>query len=134
MIILPSLKYYQAYPEYLKARLASIKSGSAGSWRILAVLCLIDALVKHHTTDVCIQQITSLLYKHQVTLILAWRPFDAARYIETFKIYENKAPDPIMESKIKDDPLSQVNDSYYILYYNSIGYSISYMYSNDKFY
>lgn len=47
------------------------------------------------------------LYQHW-TLILAWRPLDAARYIETLKMYENKTPEIIMEKRLKEDAISQV--------------------------
>jgi hypothetical protein len=41
------------------------------------------------------------------TLLLAWRPLEAARYIEALKFYETKSPDVIMPSKKNEDSLSQ---------------------------
>ncbi|KAF8958216.1 ssDNA endonuclease and repair protein rad10, partial [Haplosporangium bisporale] len=44
------------------------------------------------------------------TVICAWSNEEAARYIETFKAYENKAPDAIKE-RVENDYLSKLTDS-----------------------
>lgn len=43
------------------------------------------------------------------TVVCAWSNEEAARYIETFKAYENKAPDAIKE-RVENDYLSKLTD------------------------
>jgi DNA excision repair protein ERCC-1 len=42
-----------------------------------------------------------------MTLMLAWSAEEAGRIVETYKIFENKPPDMIME-KVESDPHSKV--------------------------
>lgn len=46
---------------------------------------------------------------NELTLVCVWSNEEAARYIETFKAYENKAPDAIKE-RIDNDYLSKLTD------------------------
>ena len=44
---------------------------------------------------------------NQVTVMLAWSAEEAARYLETYKVYENKPSDQLHE-RHADDYLSQI--------------------------
>lgn len=46
---------------------------------------------------------------NDLTLVCAWSNEEAARYIETYKAYENKAPDAIKE-RVDNDYLSKLTD------------------------
>lgn len=46
---------------------------------------------------------------NDLTLVCAWSNEEAARYIETYKAYENKAPDAIKE-RVENDYLSKLTD------------------------
>lgn len=46
---------------------------------------------------------------NDLTVVCAWSNEEAARYIETFKAYENKPPDSIKE-RVDDDYVSKLTD------------------------
>ena len=48
-----------------------------------------------------------ILQMNQVTVRLAWSAEEAARYLETYKVYENKPSDQLHE-RHADDYLSQI--------------------------
>lgn len=47
----------------------------------------------------CIQELTKVALLSSLTLMLAWSPVEAARYLEAFKIYENKPPEVLQGIK-----------------------------------
>lgn len=94
-----SLKYHHLHPEYIYSRIS--KLGKSYNLRIL--LILVD--VENHQAS--IQELVKTSIVNQYTLILAWSSEEAARYLETYKAYENMSPALIME-KPSTDYLSQV--------------------------
>ncbi|KAF9560776.1 Excision repair cross-complementation group 1 [Mortierella alpina] len=62
------------------------------------------------THQQAIRELTRIAMVNELTVICAWSNEEAARYIETFKAYENKAPDAIKE-RIDNDYLSKLTDS-----------------------
>ena len=53
----------------------------------------IDVAEPHHS----LKHLTRICILADLTLMLAWNAEDAGRIIETYKIYEKKPPDLIME-------------------------------------
>eukprot|EP00940_MAST-03C_sp_MAST-3C-sp2_P000276 g276.t1 len=108
-----SLRYHRLHPEYLFKRLKELKN----KYRVRVIFCSVDMednedpLLAVRQTDYCVThslahfrrftkpnrshvfahpaQITKLSVFHECTLILAWSHREMARYIETFKAYEN---------------------------------------------
>ena len=54
-----------------------------------------------------LKQLTKICVLADLTLMVAWSPEEAGRLIETYKIFENKPPDMIME-KSDGNPFMQV--------------------------
>mmetsp|Transcript_27042 Transcript_27042/g.69477 ORF Transcript_27042/g.69477 Transcript_27042/m.69477 type:complete len:367 (+) Transcript_27042:198-1298(+) len=86
-----SLRYHLLHPEYVHARLRGLLAGGAFRHRFL--LAQVD-------TDDCVrplEAITKAAVRADVTLLLAWSPEEAARWLETLKAYERKPADAIQE-------------------------------------
>ncbi|XP_064406323.1 DNA excision repair protein ERCC-1-like [Halichondria panicea] len=98
----PSVRYHSLHPDYIHCRLKEL--GKQYELRILLVY--VDTTESHHA----LQELTKMALLADLTLILAWSPEEAARYLETYKAYENKPPDLIME-RTDSDFSSRVIDS-----------------------
>ncbi|XP_064405724.1 DNA excision repair protein ERCC-1-like isoform X3 [Halichondria panicea] len=97
-----SVRYHSLHPDYIHCRLKEL--GKQYELRILLVY--VDTTESHHA----LQELTKMALLADLTLILAWSPEEAARYLETYKAYENKPPDLIME-RTDSDFSSRVIDS-----------------------
>lgn len=84
-----SLRYHQLNPDYIHDRLKLL--GNAYQLRVL--LCQIDVPEPNHS----LKHLTRICILADLTLMLAWNNEDAAKIIETYKIFEFKPPDMIME-------------------------------------
>ncbi|XP_015116501.1 DNA excision repair protein ERCC-1 [Diachasma alloeum] len=89
-----SLRYHQLNPDYIHDRLKLL--GNAYQLRVLLVQ--IDIPDPNHQ----LKNLTRICILADLTLMLAWSAEDAARIIETYKSYENKPPDMIMERPDSD--------------------------------
>ncbi|PSN50432.1 DNA excision repair protein ERCC-1 [Blattella germanica] len=65
----------------------------------------VDSKDPHHA----LKNLTRISLLTDVTLMLAWSPEEAGRIIETYKIFEHKPPDMIMESQKCGPYLKLVN-------------------------
>lgn len=63
----------------------------------------VDVKDPHHP----LKNLTRICILANMTLILAWNPEEAGKIIETYKIYENKPADKIME-KSESSPYLKV--------------------------
>jgi len=80
-----------------------------------------------------LKQLTKMCLVADLTLILAWSCEEAGKLIETYKIFENKPPDLIME-KAEGDDYSRVNiifnlflkQHYFKIYFSKLGGKCSY--------
>lgn len=54
-----------------------------------------------------LKNLTRICLLADLTLMLAWNSDEAGKIIETYKIYQNKPPDKIME-RIENDPHQKV--------------------------
>ncbi|GAB1601582.1 uncharacterized protein LOC115218575 [Argonauta hians] len=89
-----SLRYHQLHPEYIHKRLESL--GKSYDLRVM----LVQVDVKD--CSYLLKDLGKMCILANCTLILAFSPEEAGRYLETYKVYENKPPDAIMEKTDKD--------------------------------
>ncbi|XP_014277747.1 DNA excision repair protein ERCC-1 isoform X2 [Halyomorpha halys] len=90
-----SLKYHSLKPDYINDRLKLL--GKLYDLRVLLVH--VDMKDPHHS----LRHLTRVCLLTDMTLMLAWNYEEAAKIIETYKIFEHKPPDLIME-KVESDP------------------------------
>ncbi|KAF1806336.1 restriction endonuclease type II-like protein [Mucor lusitanicus] len=100
-VIYLSLRYHRLYPTYIYDRLNSVKGLYVK--RILLVYVDVDSF---HDA---LREINRIAILSDFTLMLAWSPEEAGRYLETYKAFENKAPDLIRE-KVDDEYFAKMTD------------------------
>jgi len=96
-----SLRYHAINPDYIHERLK--KLGHSYELRVLLVQC--DVQDPQHA----LRELASIALLSDCTLLVAWSSDAAARYLETYKSYEDKPPDLIME-KTERDFIGRVTD------------------------
>ncbi|CAD6215564.1 GSCOCG00000375001-RA-CDS [Cotesia congregata] len=96
-----SIKYHQLNPDYIHDRLKLL--GTAYQLRVLLVH--IDVPEPNHA----LKHLTRICILADLTLMLAWSNEDAARIIETYKIFEYKPPEMIMERGDSDPQLKLIS-------------------------
>mmetsp|Transcript_21246 Transcript_21246/g.41672 ORF Transcript_21246/g.41672 Transcript_21246/m.41672 type:complete len:217 (+) Transcript_21246:310-960(+) len=84
-----SMRYHLLHPDYLYSRISEVKR----DFRLRVVLCVVD--IQNCQTPLML--LTSLASANDFTVILCWSQQECARYLETYKIYERKAPKAIQE-------------------------------------
>ncbi|KAF8955912.1 ssDNA endonuclease and repair protein rad10 [Entomortierella lignicola] len=100
-VLFLSIRYHRLHPEYIFNRIAAL--GKTFVLRVLLVLVDVD------THQQAIRELTRVAMINDFTIVCAWSNEEAARYIETYKAYENKAPDAIKE-RVDNDYLSKLTD------------------------
>ncbi|OXU28270.1 hypothetical protein TSAR_010961 [Trichomalopsis sarcophagae] len=88
-ILFLSLRYHQLNPDYIHERLKTLGS----SYNLRVLLVQVDVAEPHHS----LKHLTRICILADLTLMLAWSAEEAGKIIETYKAYENKPPDMIME-------------------------------------
>ncbi|XP_065826198.1 DNA excision repair protein ERCC-1-like [Oscarella lobularis] len=96
-----SLKYHNLYPDYIHGRLKDLGNNFA-----LRVLLVVVDIVDSQKS---LQEIAVIAVLANCTLILAWSLEEAARYLETYKAFENKPPD-ILKERVEKDYMSRLVD------------------------
>ncbi|XP_068185739.1 DNA excision repair protein ERCC-1 [Antennarius striatus] len=96
-----SLKYHSLNPNYIHDRLKLL--GRSFTLRVLLVQ--VDVKDPHHA----LKELAQICIRADCTLILAWSPEEAGRYLETYKSYEKKPAD-ILKEQVEMDYLSKVTD------------------------
>ena len=96
-----SLRYHTLNPNYIHERL---KTFTGFELRILLVQ--VDVSEPHHS----LKQLMRICILSDLTLMLAWSQEEAGKILETYKAFENKPPDLIME-KSNPDPHSKLVDA-----------------------
>lgn len=89
-----SIKYHALKPDYIADRIKAL--GKLYELRVLLVL--VDSKDPHHS----LKYLTRVCLICDLTLMLAWSPEEAGQMIETYKVFENKPPDMIMEKQDMD--------------------------------
>eukprot|EP01118_Nematostelium_gracile_P010473 TRINITY_DN3613_c0_g1_i1.p1 TRINITY_DN3613_c0_g1~~TRINITY_DN3613_c0_g1_i1.p1 ORF type:complete len:382 (+),score=97.92 TRINITY_DN3613_c0_g1_i1:40-1185(+) len=97
-----SLKYHLLHPQYIYTRIAELKS----DYRCRILLVIVD--IENPTK--ALQELARIALATEYTLILAWDNEEAARYIETYKKFENKGPD-IIKERPKEDFSGLITDT-----------------------
>ncbi len=98
-----SLRYHTLNPNYIHERLKQLGT-KAFELRILLVQ--VDISEPHHS----LKQLMRIAILSELTLMLAWSHEEAGKILETYKSFENKPPDMIME-KANPDPHSKLVDA-----------------------
>nr|KAF6406683.1 ERCC excision repair 1, endonuclease non-catalytic subunit [Molossus molossus] len=96
-----SLRYHNLHPDYIHERLQSL--GKNFALRVL----LIQVDVKD--PQYALKELAKICILADCTLVLAWSPEEAGRYLETYKAYEQKPADLLME-KVEQDFVSRVTE------------------------
>lgn len=96
-----SLRYHNLNPNYIHERLKAL--GSSFVLRVLLVQ--VDVKDPHHA----LKELARICIMADCTLILAWSPEEAGRYLETYKSYEKKPAD-LLKEQVEKDYLSKVTD------------------------
>ncbi|KAG8000721.1 Protein arginine N-methyltransferase 2 [Nibea albiflora] len=89
-----SLRYHNLNPNYIHDRLKLL--GQTFTLRVL--LIQVDVKDPHHA----LKELARICIMADCTLILAWSPEEAGRYLETYKSYEKKPADLLKEQVEKD--------------------------------
>lgn len=84
-----SMKYHLLNPTYIHQRIREL--GKAYDLRVL--LTFVDVKEPRH----CIKELEKICIYSNLTMILCWTPEEVGRYLETYKAYEFKSADIIME-------------------------------------
>ncbi|KAG7467304.1 hypothetical protein MATL_G00151920 [Megalops atlanticus] len=96
-----SLRYHNLNPNYIHDRLKQL--GQTFTLRVLLVQ--VDVKDPHHA----LRELARICVMADCTLILAWSPEEAGRYLETYKSYEKKPAD-LLKEHVEKDYLSKVTD------------------------
>jgi len=84
-----SLRYHALNPTYIHERLKQL----GHTYELRVLLVQIDVKETQHA----LKELASICMLSDCTLLVAWSAEAAARYLETYKAYEDKPPDIIME-------------------------------------
>lgn len=98
-----SLRYHKLNPNDIHDRLKQL--GRSYNLRILLVQ--VDIIELHHL----LKDLAKICILADCTLILAFSPEEAGRYLEAYKVYEFKPPDAIME-KTEQDFVSKLTECF----------------------
>ena len=84
-----SVRYHTLQPEYIHERIKLLGKGH----RLRVLLVQVDLKDPQHV----LSQLMRLAILSELTLMLAWNIEEAAAILETYKLFETKPPDMIME-------------------------------------
>ncbi|XP_006871398.1 PREDICTED: DNA excision repair protein ERCC-1 [Chrysochloris asiatica] len=96
-----SLRYHNLHPDYIHERLQNL--GKNFALRVL----LVQVDVKD--PQQALKELAKVCILADCTLVLSWSPEEAGRYLETYKAYEQKPADLLME-KLEQDFVSRVTE------------------------
>ncbi|KAL6485030.1 hypothetical protein MHYP_G00070750 [Metynnis hypsauchen] len=96
-----SLRYHNLNPNYIHERLKQLGQ----SFTLRVMLVQVDVKDPHHA----LKELAQICIMADCTLILAWSPEEAGRYLETYKSYEKKPAD-LLKEQVEQDYLSKVTD------------------------
>ncbi|XP_054039886.1 DNA excision repair protein ERCC-1 isoform X3 [Rissa tridactyla] len=94
-----SLRYHHLHPGYIHDRLRQL--GRSYGLQLL--------LVQVDDPHQALKELAKVCILADCTLLLAWSPEEAGRYLETYKAYEQKPPD-LLKERVEQDFLSRMTD------------------------
>ncbi|CEG40903.1 dna excision repair protein ercc-1 [Plasmopara halstedii] len=104
-VLFLSVRYHLLHNSYLDERLQSVRKDDPTRYKTKVVLCFVDV----DDNEVALREINRVTLLSDFTLVLAWSWLEAARYLETFKAYENKSA-TIIKEKIEAEFLPKASD------------------------
>lgn len=99
-VLFLSVRYHNLKPDYIHERLKQL--GKSYELRVL----LVHVDIKESQN--ALKHLTRVCLLADLTLMLAWSSEEAGKIIETYKLFENRSPDFIME-KAETDNYQKVN-------------------------
>ncbi|XP_074873935.1 DNA excision repair protein ERCC-1 isoform X2 [Carettochelys insculpta] len=96
-----SMRYHNLNPNYIHERLRRLGK----MYELQVLLVQVDVKDPHQA----LKELAKICILADCTLILAWSPEEAGRYLETYKAYEQKPAD-LLKEKVDQDFLSKVTD------------------------
>jgi len=84
-----SIKYHVLYPMYIIGRIKEINSG----YKLKILVVLVD--IEDNTKQLL--DLNKICFTYGLTLVLSWSKEEAARYLESYKAFENKSSASIQE-------------------------------------
>ncbi|XP_068945139.1 DNA excision repair protein ERCC-1 isoform X2 [Petaurus breviceps papuanus] len=96
-----SLRYHNLHPNYIHERL----QGLGKNYTLRVLLLQIDVKDPQRA----LKDLAKMCILADCTLILAWSPEEAGRYLETYKSYEQKPAD-LLKEKLEQDFVSRVTE------------------------
>eukprot|EP01041_Mallomonas_annulata_P005640 gene5640-11379_t len=84
-----SIKYHLLHPLYIHRRIKEL----GRDFRLRVVIVLVD--VEDNINP--LNDLNKICFSNDLTLVLSWSNIEAARYIETFKVYETRPATSIQE-------------------------------------
>ncbi|XP_071986130.1 DNA excision repair protein ERCC-1 [Engystomops pustulosus] len=96
-----SLRYHSLNPDYIHSRMKSLDK----SYTLQILMVLVDVKDSYST----LKELSKICLLADFTLVLSWSPEEAARYLETFKSYEQKPADALKE-RTESNFMSQITD------------------------
>lgn len=130
-ILFLSLKYHNLNPDYIHTRLKQL--GKMFELRVLLVQvdtkvwnvfifglsCNIQFL--HQDPHNALKHLTRICFLADLTLVLAWNAEEAGKIVETYKLFENRPPDLIME-RSEQYPHQKVDYVNYVILNNLLSF------------
>lgn len=89
-----SIRYHSLHPNYIHDRLKTL----GYLYEVRVLLVLVDSQQYHNT----LKELSKTSLAANLTLIVCWSSEEAAKYLESYKIFENKPPDILMEQSDND--------------------------------
>ncbi|KAM9032606.1 DNA excision repair protein ERCC-1 isoform 2-T3 [Sarcophilus harrisii] len=96
-----SLRYHNLHPNYIHDRL----QGLGKNYALRVLLLQVDVKDPQRA----LKELAKMCILADCTLILAWSPEEAGRYLETYKSYEQKPAD-LLKEKLEQDFVSRVTE------------------------
>lgn len=97
-----SLRYHQLNPTYIHNRLKELGKG----YDLRVLLVQVDVTDPHHL----LKDLAKMCILADCTLVVAFSVEEVGRYLETYKVYENKPAEALME-KTDTDYVSKLTDT-----------------------
>ncbi|KAF4321342.1 hypothetical protein BBO99_00005049 [Phytophthora kernoviae] len=101
-----TIRYHLLHNNYLEERIQSVRKDDPTRYRTKVVLCFVDV----DDNEVALREINRVTLLSDFSMVLAWSSLEAARYLETFKAYENKSA-TIIQEKVEAEFLPKANDT-----------------------
>ncbi len=86
-----SIQYHLLHPDYIHQRI----KGLDHQYQLRLLLVLVDIQDGQNILN----ELAKIALSSDMTLLVSWSNDEAARYIESYKIYQNKPPDAIMSGR-----------------------------------